>query len=268
MSADEPVLPTEESTEGADGRPAIDLPTAVDRVRHIEGWLTPGQAAALFDAAARCPAGGRIVEIGSFRGRSTIVLAAAAPDGVEVVAVDPHAGNDRGPGEIDGFAAEAEDDHARFHANLADAGVADRVRHVRAASDAAHDAVPGRIDVLYVDGAHRYRPALDDIRWWGARVADGGTLLIHDAFSSIGVTLAILRQLAAGSRFRYLGRSRSLVIYRADLGPGAGERVANAGRQLAQLPWFVRNLGLKVALSVGLGSLLRRLGRTPPEWPY
>ena len=41
------------------------------------------------------------------------------------------------------------------------------------------------IDVLYIDGAHRYGPARADIRDWGARVTDGGTMLIHDSFSSI-----------------------------------------------------------------------------------
>ena len=246
----------------------VDLVTAVHRARDVEGWLTPGQAAALFDAAARCPAPGRIVEIGSFRGRSTIVLASGAPPGVEVVAIDPHAGNDRGPQEIEGYADAAADDHERFMANLRAAGVDGRVRHVRARSTDAHGSVDGPIDVLYVDGAHRYRPALDDIRSWGARVADGGMLLIHDSFSSIGVTAAILRHLAAGRRFRYLGRSRSLAIYRADLGAGPSDRLANVARQLAQLPWFVRNVGLKVALVAGVGTLARRRGRPAPEWPY
>ena len=67
------------------------------------------------------------MEIGSFRGRSTIVLASAAADGVEVVAIDPHAGNDRGPQEIEGYATEAATDRAVFTTNLARAGVADRV---------------------------------------------------------------------------------------------------------------------------------------------
>ena len=69
----------------------------------IDGWMSDDQGRRLYAAAARCRPGGRIVEIGSFRGRSTIVLASAAPDGVEVVAIDPHAGNDRGPQEIDGL---------------------------------------------------------------------------------------------------------------------------------------------------------------------
>ena len=91
------------------------------------------------------------------------------------------------------------------------------MRHVAAFSDVAHAEVADPIDVLYIDGAHRYAPARADIRSWGNRVADGGTLLIHDSFSSVGVTLAILRELVPGRRFRYVGRSRSLTEYRADL---------------------------------------------------
>jgi len=235
-------------------------------VRDVEGWMSPEQGRRLFDAAKACPAGGRIVEIGSFRGRSTIVLASAAAPDVEICAIDPHAGNDRGPQEIEGFEAEAASDHEVFLANLESAGVRDRVRHIREFSDAAHAAVVGDVDVLYIDGAHRYAPALADIRDWGARVADGGTLLIHDAFSSIGVTGAILRDLVPSRRFRYVGRSRSMVEYRADLAPGA--RRSNAVRQLGQLPWFAKNVAVKVFLTIGGARILRALGRRVPEWPY
>jgi predicted O-methyltransferase YrrM len=234
-------------------------------VAEVDGWMTRGQGQALFAAAQRCPAHGRIVEIGSFRGRSTIVLALGAPDGAVVYAIDPHAGNDRGPEEISGFEDAASDDHDVFLANLAAAGVGDRVVHVRVFADAALSELDGPVDVLYVDGAHRYGPARADIRDWGSRVADGGTLLIHDSFSSVGVTAAIMRELAFGRRFRYVGRSRSLTTYRADLGR---RRLGNTLGQLAQLPWFVKNVALKAALKLGLGSLLRRLGRSVPEWPY
>lgn len=236
-------------------------------VADVEGWMTPGQAATLYDAALNCPAGGRIVEIGSFQGRSTIVLASAADPSVEVIAIDPHAGNDRGPQEIDGYVDEAAGDHERFMANLDAAGVPGRVTHLRAFSDDARVDVEGQIEVLYVDGAHRYGPALADIRSWGDKVANGGTLLIHDSFSSIGVTMAILRHLAFGSRWRYVGRSRSMTIYRADLS-GRGARVTNSLRQLAQLPWFAKNLAMKGLLTLGLGKVLRAIGRDVPEWPY
>jgi predicted O-methyltransferase YrrM len=236
-----------------------DLAATMELVADVDGWMSPGQGATLFDSAVKCPHDGLIVEIGSFRGRSTIVLATAADPSVRVVAIDPHAGNDRGPQEIDGFEDEAADDHSVFTANLAAAGVADRVRHVRAYSDAALDVVNGAVDVLYIDGAHRYAPALADIRAWGARVDDGGTMLIHDSFSSIGVTLAILRSLLFGGRFRYVGRARSMTIYRADLASSPIARLRNAGRQLAQLPWFVKNVALKVLISLKL---------VKGEWPY
>ena len=139
----------------------------------VEGWMTRGQGEALYEAAAQCPPDGRIVEIGSFRGRSTIVLASAAPEGATVFAIDPHAGNDRGPQEIAGYASEADADHIAFAANLETAGVADRVTHLRMFSDAALDELEGAVDVLYIDGAHRYAPARADICDWGRRVSDG-----------------------------------------------------------------------------------------------
>lgn len=237
-------------------------------VAGVDGWMSPDQAERLYHAAAATRAGEQIVEIGSFRGRSTIVLAGAAPEGVAVVAIDPHAGNDRGPQELEGYAAEASEDHVQFMANLAAAGVGDRVRHVRKFSDAAHSDVEGDIDVLYIDGAHRFKPARKDIREWGARVRPGGTMLIHDSFSSIGVTLAILVELAVGRRYRYVGRSRSLTEFRADLDAAGRSRATNALRLCAQLPWFVKNVLVKVLITAKLGGLLEKITGRPAEWPY
>jgi SAM-dependent methyltransferase len=220
----------------------------------VEGWLTEAQATRLANAAARVVEGGRIVEIGSFRGRSTIVLARASSPGVEIVAIDPHAGSDRGPQEIAADAARGDADVATFAANLERHGVAERVRHVRRFSSEALGEVAGAVDVLYVDGAHRYGPALADIVRWGARVADGGRMLVHDSFSSVGVTLALLRAVVFAPGWRYVGRDGSLVEYvRA---PRTRRSVA---RQLALLPWFAKNLVLKVLI-------LARVKRGP--WPY
>jgi hypothetical protein len=213
----------------------------LERIAGVDGWLTDAQARELYDAAAGVPSGGRIVEIGSFRGRSTIVLASAAPDGAEVVAIDPHAGNDRGPQEWDGYEAEAAEDHEVFLRNLGAAGVADRVRHIRAFSGEAHREVDGSVELLWIDGAHRFRPALEDLRTWGDRVVPGGRMLVHDSWSSIGVTLALLRHLGVNRGWRYDGRVGSLARYTR-----TSSGWSSTARQVAELPWFVLNVVKKV----------------------
>lgn len=233
----------------------------------VEGWMTPDQARLLWDCATQVPAGGRVVEIGSFHGRSMIMLASAAPEGVELVAIDPHLGTDRGPQEIVTSEELGQSDTEAFQANLRAAGVEHRVRHVRERSSDAHGSVDGEVDLLYIDGAHRFGPARADIVGWGGRVRSGGTLLVHDSFSSIGVTLALLSSITWDGRWRYVGRKQSMAQYRHERLAGPA-RVTNPLRQLAQLGWFVRNLVIKGLMVAHLGRFTRLLGHDAETWPH
>lgn len=235
-------------------------------IAQVQGWMTRAQAQRLWNAAKRLPRGGRIVEIGSYHGRSAIVLSSAAPKGTPVFAIDPHGGNDRGPQQIEGAFEDGQRDHEIFMANLSAAGVVDRVTHIRKPSQDATGDIPGLLDVVYIDGAHRYAPAKADIDRWGAKVAPGGTLLIHDSFSSIGVTLALLVTLVFGSEFRYIGRSGTMTEYRREALDARG-RLLSAATQLAQLPYFVRNVFFKVLLVAKLKPVVKALGGSG-EWPY
>lgn len=250
--------------DAASVHPARTFADAFALAEPVQGWMSREQGQRLWDAARRVPPGGVVVEIGSFHGRSAIVMASALADGARLVAVDPHAGSDRGPQEIAAEAGRGEDDHRAFSENLRVAGVASRVEHVRLMSSEAYDAVTDPVDVLYVDGAHRFGPAREDIAGWGARVRDGGTMLVHDSFSSVGVTLATLASLTFGSRWRYVGRTSSLAEYRRE----PVSRLPNALRQLAQLPWFARNVIVKIALVSGFRPLARLMGHRGDDWPY
>jgi predicted O-methyltransferase YrrM len=250
-----------------DARPTAAPASLEEALEGVEGWFSPDQVARVVARAVEVPATGRIVEIGSFRGRSMVAIARTAPAGAEIVAIDPHAGNDRGPQEIEGFADEAAVDSKVFLDNLERAGVRDRVTYVRKFSHDALGDVGEPVDLLHIDGAHRFGPASGDIRSWGARVAGGGTMLVHDSFSSVGVTLALAATVMFSGRWRYAGRSRSLAEYRREPVRGAA-RVANVARQLAQLPWFARNLAVKALIVARLSRAARLLGHDGRTWPY
>lgn len=211
----------------------------------IPGWLTREQARVLHDVATAVPPGGTVVEIGSHHGRSAVVLARALPQGGRLVAVDPF------PEDWRYGSAGTE---AVCRANLERAGVTDRVDLRVATSRAARDGWQGPIDVVYIDGKHDVLSLRDDLRW-SAYVPDGGVVLVHDAFSSLGVTVGLLSVLPLARRLRYAGRTGSLALLEVGR-PSAADRL----RVLRPLPWFARNLMVKVLLRARLYPLARLLG--------
>jgi hypothetical protein len=240
---------------------------ALAAIANVDGWLTPEQARRLWDRTRSLPSGSSVVEIGSFHGRSTIVLARARPENEGLVAIDPHGGDERLPQTGRSAPDMGQQDFVAFHANLRRAGVERRVRHVRLHSLEALQAVDGAVDLLFIDGAHRYRPVRADIERWGSRVPAGGTLLLHDSFNAIGVTLAQLRMLVVSRRWRYCGRSGSLAEYRREA-VSVPDSVAGALHQLAQLGYFARSLAIKAALVARMRPVARALGHRMDAWPH
>ena len=116
----------------------------------ISGWLTVPEASALYELALE--AKGPIVEIGSWQGRSTAVLALASMDGnyQPVYAVDSFAPVLK---TATGHITEASSPEL-LRANLDAAGVNGLVHIVAKSSEQAAADIPESIDVLFVDGAH------------------------------------------------------------------------------------------------------------------
>jgi predicted O-methyltransferase YrrM len=171
----------------------------------VEGWMTEGQGRMLWDCATRVADDQAIVEIGSHRGRSTIVLAKAKRSRVQLFAVDPF-DDPRWGGGTDSLGV--------FEANLKNAGVRDAVEHIRGfGADAARDWAGPAVAMLYVDGAHDYPTVRREIEAWTPHLTPGAAMLFHDAFSSPGVTRAILTTLGVLDRIHLCGRSRSLALF-------------------------------------------------------
>jgi hypothetical protein len=208
----------------------------------------------LWEAVHRLPVGGRIVEIGSHQGRSTVVLGRAARErGVRLTAVDPF---------VDGRMFGGEPTRGLFEKNIAAAGLADVVELITEYSTRLRPRWTRPLDLLYIDGKHDYWTFTDDLRW-SERLTAGGEILVHDCFSSIGVTSGVLVTVLAGRRYSYLDRTGSLARFQRRP-PGPGDRA----RILRELPWFVRNVGIKVLLRLRLYPLARAVGHAGRSDPY
>jgi predicted O-methyltransferase YrrM len=233
-----------------DARVATDFDRAWTLAGAIPGWLTRDQGRALWTAARRLRPGSTVVEIGSHQGRSTVVLGLAARSvGATVVAIDPF---------VDPLGGSAV--RAAFEANIAAAGLAGVVELIVDRSTRVRPTWRRPIDLLYIDGKHDYWTYTDDLRW-SAHLPPGADILVHDCFSSVGVTLGTFAKVLPGSRYTYLERTGSLARFTLRP-PSTKDRI----RLLTELGWFARNLVLKVLLR--LRRPLRLLGRQVPPDPY
>jgi hypothetical protein len=129
---------------------------------------------------------GVVLEIGSFKGRSTVILAQAAKlaGDARVVAVDPLTS----PAKTDPSLKGQASGWADFQANLQRAGVTDAVEfHQEFSSDLAGHWPPERkIRLLWIDGDHSYAGAKLDLTLFQPHLADGAIVAMHDVLHSHG----------------------------------------------------------------------------------
>jgi predicted O-methyltransferase YrrM len=154
------------------------------------GFMPPDEGLALFRAAAAYAAAGPITEIGTYCGKSTIYLAAAARQaGQVVVTVDHHHGSEENqPGweyhdaELVDPATGRLDTLPHFRAALAGAGLEDQVIAIVGTSAAVASLWRVPLGLLFIDGGHTDAAASTDYEGWAPWVAHGGALAIHDVF--------------------------------------------------------------------------------------
>lgn len=231
-----------------------DFETAWAVAEGIAGWLTRDQAKALWDATLRLEQGTHVVEIGSHKGRSTVVLGMAARlVGARVTAIDPF---------IEGRLFGGGPTRKVFEANIERAGLTDVVTLLAEKSTKARPQWTEQIDLLYIDGKHDYWTFTDDLRWSKAMAPDG-EILVHDCFSSIGVTSGVLLKVLPTRQYTYVDRAGSLARFLV-----RPPRWADRFRIVREMPWFARNFVLKVLLRLRLRPVAAALGHAGPYDPY
>ncbi len=162
----------------------------VDHAASAKGFMPPDEGLALYVLARRRLHHGPVLEIGTYCGKSAVYLGAAAREvGGTVFTVDHHRGSEENQAGWEHHDASLVDPESGrmdtlpvFRRTIERAGLENQVVAVVGASRtvSAHWRTP--LSMLFIDGGHGERPAMDDYSGWAPWLMPGGVLAIHDVF--------------------------------------------------------------------------------------
>lgn len=166
-------------------------PEILAAFRAAKGFMPVVEGLALYRAAAEAAALGLpVLEVGTYCGRSTILLAdAARAAGVTALTVDHHRGSEEqqpgweyhDPTVVDPEVGRM-DTLPTFRRTLHAAGLEDHVVALVGRSVRVAAVWGGKLGLVFIDGGHTDEHANGDYEGWAPHVAQGGLLVIHDVF--------------------------------------------------------------------------------------
>jgi MMP 1-O-methyltransferase len=165
-------------------------PALLAAAEAARGFMPPDEGLALYEAAAAVEVPGPLLEVGSYCGKSSVYLGAAARErGRVLFAVDHHRGSEENqpgwewhePDLVDPEVGKM-DTLPRFRRTIHDAGLEGTVVAVVGESPLVARNWTTPLALLFIDGGHGVEPARLDFELWTPHVAPGGTLAIHDVF--------------------------------------------------------------------------------------
>ncbi len=146
-----------------------------EQTKLVQGWVGSNELIFLYHCAKNVTGKGCVVEIGSWKGKSTIWIAQGIKDGSagRVYAIDPFAGSD-------GLRDHGDSTLTDFKNNINKAGVQDVVTPVVSTSEMAAKDWNKPIEFLFIDGAHEYEGAEKDFLLYSPHLIPGGVIAFHD----------------------------------------------------------------------------------------
>ena len=140
----------------------------------VEGFLkTPKQEFWFFTTALHAPNNAVIVEIGSFKGRSTVSFGfGCVGSGKHIYAIDLFEG--------DGANYGKGDFQEMFQSNVDRCGLTQYITAIKKHSIDASGQWEKPIDILFIDGSHEYEDVKADFKAFYPHVKKGGIIAFHD----------------------------------------------------------------------------------------
>lgn len=169
--------------KGDEGMNGYDVSNENDwsKINQIFGWFSRREASAMQSLVRQLPSGAKVVELGSFQGRSSVVIAAVLPPDGILYCVDHF----KGSLEHQGKEFKLTDLLSNFKSNIEKHHVDDKIRIlVMDTLQAAKKFEMESVDLLFVDASHDYESIRADILCWYPKLKIGGRLICHDYCAS------------------------------------------------------------------------------------
>ena len=203
-------------------------------VRDTPGYLSEREARFIMTALALAPAEGANIEIGSFKGRSTVGLGTVARmlELEPVHAIDPHTSPSSTDPDLHGAATSYDE----FIAHIERTDSSTHVVPHRAFSHDVAATWKGPIRFLWIDGDHTYAGAHADVEMFKPFLADGAVVAMHDVLGTFEGSLRVfVEDLLESNEFGPAGFSGSIgwAQFRPRDGHALGHRMR---RRLLALP--------------------------------
>jgi len=169
-----------------------------DALALTEGMISLPEAELLYGLARDCDAA-CIIEVGSYRGRSTVALALGSlgGGGAPVFAIEPHEPFDGVLGGVFG-----PQDRGAFYQEMLATGAYHPVRLVNLSSEAVAPSWKQPVGILWIDGDHRYEGVRRDFDAWVWHLTPDATVLFDDATDPDLGPARLVRELCATGRWQ------------------------------------------------------------------
>jgi predicted O-methyltransferase YrrM len=164
--------------------------------KEIDGWLSNEEGELLYNLAKKCDKNGVIVEIGSWKGKSTIWLAkgSLAGQNIKIFSIDHHEGS---------FDEEKKNSTFEiFKENIKNARIENIVQSIVKKSHAAALEFKKNVNLIFIDGGHDYQTVKQDFNDWFSKLNDGGVMLFHDSTTRKGVWKVVSKNLHKSKNFK------------------------------------------------------------------
>lgn len=170
-----------------------------------QGWMNKAGRKFLRARGRRLPSDGLAVEVGSWKGRSTLAIVRSMTETARLYAVDTWAGVPDDPDQHGRLYADSVDPFVEFQENLK--------RHIRlgrvvplhmdslaGAAEIARRHGAQSLDFVFIDADHRYDAVRADILAYRPLLKDGGLLMGHDFGGNYPGVMKAVGELVPGFR--------------------------------------------------------------------